>query len=198
MDRKQLPKNFFKNNPLKKLSSALIGDFKYRTFGIRELNEEIETIVKNNTEEDRNERVAQEKEIIEHIENAETLVSFMRKRKEMTLDYLLLEKARFLEKDAAPLILKRYKTSGQDSFIELSVQLLNLYDMRYTEQLFSEYRDIRNPYAQAQACLLFGERRMEEAATFLLAEYERFQRDFPKEDYDQFPLLALYILCGEA
>ena len=83
MDRKQLPKNFFKNNPLKKMSAALIGDFKYRTFGIRELNEEIETIVKNNTKEDRNERVAQEKEIIEHIDNAEALVSFMRKRKEI-------------------------------------------------------------------------------------------------------------------
>ena len=184
MDRRRLPKNFFKNNPLNKMSAALIGDFKYRTFGIRELNEEIETIIKDNTEEERNELIAQEKEMIEHIDNAEALVSFMRKRKEMTLDYLLLEKARFLEKDAAPLILKRYKTSGQDSFIELSVQLLNLYDMRYTKQLFSEYQDIRNPYAQANACLLFGERRMEETATLLLAEYERFKRDFSTEGYD--------------
>lgn len=198
MDRKQLPKDFFKSNPLNKMSAAIIGDFKYRTRGLKELNEKIETIVKSNIEEDRNEKIVREKEVIDHIDNADALVSFMRKRKEMMLDYLLLEKARSFEKDAAPLILKRYKSSGMDSFIELSVQILSVYDMRYTEQLLSEYRDIRNPYAQAQACLLFGERQMDEAAPLLLAEYERFQRDFFEKDYDQFPLLALYILCGEA
>jgi len=55
------------------------------------------------------------------------------------------------------------------------------------------YNEIRYPFAQASACLVFGMQGMEEEMPFLLSEYERFQRNFPDESFDQHPLLALYI-----
>ena len=130
------------------------------------------------------------------MDSGEAIVKFMRQEHDGLTDSALCKKALTLESETVPLIMKRYMTSGQDRFIELSFQILAQADIQYTEQLFADYKSIRNPYAQAVACLLFGERGMEDAPPLLMEEYRRFQRDYPDEGFDQHPLLALYILYG--
>ena len=56
--------------------------------------------------------------------------------------------------------------------------------------------DIRDPYARSMACVVFGMHDCEEMIPMLLREYERFRKDYPDEEYEQGPLLALYQLYG--
>ena len=67
-------------------------------------------------------------------------------------------------------------------------------DRKYVQQLREMYSQIRAPYAQAGACLVFGMCGMKEETPFLLKEYERFQREHPKDTFKQHPLMPLYIL----
>ncbi len=85
-----------------------------------------------------------------------------------------------------PLILKRYKTTFQTCFVETAVRILG-----NTDELWKHYKEIRNPYAQSMACLLFGTHELKEAVPLLLAEYERMKKEYPEESYNQGPLLAL-------
>lgn len=198
MDQKRLPKDFFKNNPLDKISSAMIADFSLRTQFDERLHAEMEKIVGKHISDERHDRIRKDREEVEQLASGEAVVSYMRKHHDNLVDPMFCKKALTMEAEVAPLIVKRYQTTGQDRFVELAFRILAKADQKYTEQLFVQYREIRNPYAQAMACLLFGEQRMENAVPLLLREYERFKRDFPKESFNQAPLLALYILYGEA
>ena len=44
--------------------------------------------------------------------------------------------------------------------------------------------------------MVFGMHDCEEMIPMLLREYERFREDYPDEEYEQGPLLALYQLYG--
>ena len=198
MDHKQLPKGFFKNHPLDKISSAVIADFSLKTLFNDGLNEEMQRILNSNLPDERQTIIAADKAEIERLSDGEAVIAYMRKNHDQVVDSMFCKKALTLESEAAPLIVQRFKTSGQDRFIELAFRILAKSDQTYAERLFTEYREIRNPYAQAMACLLFGEKGMESAVPLLLKEYERFKRDYPKESFNQAPLLALYILYEEA
>ena len=193
-----LHKSFFKYHPLDKISSALIADFSLNTLFDDSLNAEMEKLVSEQLADDRLVQIARDKEEVEKLNSGDAVVTYMRKNHDNLVDPMFCKKALTLEAEAAPLIVKRYKTSGQDRFIELAFRILAKSDRNYAEQLFAEYQEIRNPYAQAMACLLFGEQEMEEAVPLLMKEYERFKRNYPKDSFDQAPLLALYILHGEA
>lgn len=193
-----LHKSFFKNNPLDKMSAAVLADYHIRTQEIGELHDKMNSVLQSFIDEDRKAAIEQERAEIEAPDSGEGVVSHMRKLKEISLDYDLYNKAMTLEAETAPMILKRYMTSGQDHFIELSIRMLASFDRKYTDQLFSAYKEIRNPYAKAAACLLFGEKKMEDAVPLLMREYKRFKQEFPEENLSQFPLLALYILYEEA
>ena len=193
-----LHKSFFKKNPLDKISTAMIADFSLTTEFNDELQAELQKIIGERISDDRHIQVAKDKEEIEKLDSGEAIVTYMRKNHDMIADPLFFKKALTMEAEAAPLIVKRYKTTGQERFVELAFRILAKADKKYTEQLFEEYAEIRNSYAQAMACLLFGEHEMEDAVPLLLKEYERFKKDYPDESLNQAPLLALYILYGEA
>lgn len=65
-------------------------------------------------------------------------------------------------------------------------------------QLKTLYPEIRNPYAQSMACLVFGIQKQEDTLPLLLAEYQRLKKEFPEESLCQGPLLAIYILYDKA
>ena len=191
-------KSFFKNNPLDKMSAAVIADFSLTTLFNDELNAEMEKIINGQISDERKAHIISDKAAVEELTNGEEVVSYMRKNHDNLADSLFCKKALTMEAEAAPLIIKRYKTTAQDRFVELAFRILAKADRKYTEQLFHEYKEIRNPYAQAMACLLFGEQEMEEAVPLLMKEYERFKKEYPEESFNQAPLLALHILFGEA
>lgn len=193
-----LHKSFFKKNPLDKISAAMIADFSLTVQFNDELQAKMEEIISEHMPDERYIQVAKDKEEVEKLDSGEAVVSYMRKNHDNLVDSMFCKKALTLEPEAAPLIVRRYKTTALDHFVELAFRILAKADKKYAEQLFKEYHEIRNPYAQSMACLLFGEQEMEEAVPLLKREYERFKKDYPEESYDQAPLLALYILYEEA
>ena len=180
------------------MSTAIIADFSLTVQFNDRLNAEMERIVGEHMPDERRIQIAKDKEEVEKLDSGEAVVSYMRKNHDNLVDPMFCKKALTLESEAAPLIVRRYKTTALDRFVELAFRILAKADKKYAEQLFQEYREIRNPYAQSMACLLFGEHEMEEAVPLLMKEYERFKRDYPEESYNQAPLLALHILYGEA
>ena len=60
--------------------------------------------------------------------------------------------------------------------------------------LFEMYEEIRNPYAQSMACVVFGVQRIERADSLLLNEFKRMKKEYPQESLFQGPLLGLHIL----
>ena len=194
----KLPKSFFKKNPLDKMSTAIIADFSLSIQFNDKLHAEMEKILGEHISDERHIKIAKDREEVEKLDSGEAVITYMRKDHDNVADPMFCKKALTMEAEAAPLIVKRYKTTGQDRFVELAFRILAKADKKYARQLFEEYREIRDPYAQAMACLLFGEHEMEEAVPLLLKEYERFKKEYPDESLNQAPLLALYILHGEA
>ena len=62
------------------------------------------------------------------------------------------------------------------------------------DRIAKKYNEIRNPYAKAVSCLVFGAVGMEEEVDFLLDEYTRKSKAYPGECYSDFPLLGLQLL----
>ena len=81
-----------------------------------------------------------------------------------------------------------------DSFIETAGRCFVKNDLRYVLELRKRYKEIRNPYAQAVACLVFGMKGMDAECDFLYEEYKKMRNAYPGESYSDFPLLALHIL----
>lgn len=100
--------------------------------------------------------------------------------------------------ETMPPLLRRFRTSGQDILIETASHAFAHAEPIYIDQLITMYSEIRNPYAQCLACLVFGIQKREEILPLLLREYERLRRAYPEEDYCQGPLLSIYILDGKA
>lgn len=198
MDKSLLPKGFFQNHKLDRLSAAIIADAALVFKSSDALQQGIEGIVTPDIPEERREKIQRDKAEAQALANGEAVVAYMRQDRDNLADQVFLQRALELERGAVPLILRRYKTTAQDRFVELAFHILNRADLSYTKQLFAEYQEIRDPYAQSRACLLFGERKLEEAVPLLLREYARFQREYPSESFDQEPLLGLYILYGKA
>ena len=198
MDKKLLPKDFFKNNPLEQISTAMLADFSVEIQLNDKLHSKIEELVEDRITDERHNKIAKDRKEVEQLDTGEAVITYMRKDHDNLVDPMFFKKALSMEAEAAPLIIKRFKTSGHNRFIELAFRILAKSDKKYAEQLFAEFGEIRNPYAQAMACLLFGEHNMEETVPFLLKEYDRFRKNYPDKDYHQAPLLALYILYGEA
>lgn len=195
MEEKILPKEFFRNHPLDEISAAGLA--------YAEMTTELDTLLsqKDGLSGKMNSRhralIEQERENIAHIENAEAVVSFMRKNFDLLNQALLVQKALSMEEQVLPLLLRRYQTSFQDVFVETAANVIVRAEERYSRQLMERYPTIRNPYAMSLACLIFGVKKLENAAPLLLAEYERMKKEYRKENLCQGPLLGLYVLYGK-
>ena len=200
MQTKTLPNRFFNDNPLDKMSAAALADF---TLAVDlgedpTAAEEIQKRMLPMLPQARRDDIARFEEEIKGLQSAQEIVSYLRKELELPNRTSLRRVTLAKQEETAPLILKRYLTSGQDHFIENAMAILSRANREYAEQLLRDYGSIRNPYAQSMACLVFGEQKMKEAEPLLLREYERFKKEYPDESYNQGPLLALYILYGRA
>lgn len=135
-----------------------------------------------------------ERNMIASMNDPEIIVNYMRKLKAIENRHEMIEKVSEYAETTMPLILKRYLTSALDSFIETAGRCFVKNDLRYVLELKKRYQEIRNPYAQAVACLVFGMKEMDQEGEFLLDEYEKMRNAYPEERYSDFPLLALHIL----
>lgn len=189
-----LPKNFFLDNPIKEVSAAHLTYFQIQTIMMSGLHEEIEETVLASMDEDRYKLYEQEKQNIQEIDSAEDVIKYMRKIKEPYNRQWLIEKALDMQEEVVPLILKRILTSGHDVFIENAATILANADIRYVETLGDIFLDIRNKYARSEMSLVFGVKRRDEYAPLLLEQYKQMKDSKGDDDYEQGPLLALYLI----
>ena len=195
-DAKRLADSFFRDNPLKELSAAMIAYSKMYIEQNDALSLKMDELVLAHIDDVRAARIARERQQIEQSYDPAVWIDLMR-RCDVLNHRLLSEKIAANADQAMPLLLKKYCTSLQDEFIELANLVFVRSDVCYTQTLWELYPQIRAPYAQACACLAFGMCAMRQEIPFLLEQYRRFQRDYPKESFSQFPLLALYLLHGK-
>lgn len=168
------------------------------TEGLTEkLEQPILDIMGSSIDDGRKERIRQERQSIEQTDDPAVLVEIMRKGCDVFNQQLLCTKVLDIHEQTMPLLLRRYRTCALDHFIEAATMALATCERKYVETLREMYGDIRCPYAQACACLVFGMQGMENEIPFLYSEYLRFQNDYPDETFHQHPLWALYILHGK-
>lgn len=140
---------------------------------------------------------SEELQYIEKLSSADEIVNYMRKIKSIANAPHMISKVLVCEDEAMPLVLKRYLTNAMDAFIEIAGKCFVKADIDYVRRLRNQYNDIRNPYAKAVACLVFGLKKMYEESDFLYQEYVKMKTNYPNEGFADFPLLALHILHNE-
>ncbi len=137
---------------------------------------------------------SEELQCISELSSSEEIVNYMRKLKSIANAPQIISKALVYEDETMPLILKRYLTNAVDIFIETAGKCFVKADINYVHRLRKQYNNIRNPYAKAVACLVFGIKEMYEESDFLFQEYVKMRTEYPNESFSDFPLLALHIL----
>lgn len=198
MDCNQLPKGFFKKNRLNELSSANIAYFSMTSGFDERLEKKIFDLAKESMNTERLDKIKQEQEEISTLETGEEFVRFMRRNYDVANRSLLCKRALTMQQTVIPPMLRRFRTSMQDMFIEAAVYILAHAEQVYVDELKALYPEIRNPYAQSMACMVFGIQKQEDTLPLLLAEYQRLQVEWPEESLCQGPLLAIYILYNKA
>ena len=102
-----------------------------------------------------------------------------------------------LDKKAEPRGINMKETEQSQIRPDVSLLPANA-EVSCMEQLKAIYPDIRNPYAQSKACLLFGMRKQTDTLPLLLREYERMKKSYPDESFAEGPLLGIYLLFDKA
>lgn len=198
MDKKLLPKNFFKDNPLDQLSAAQIAYFAMTAGFEEKFRDIVQNVLDETLASGRKAQIAAEAAAISRLETGDEIVKFMRSDYDIANREILCKKALTMQAKVVPSMLHRLRTSFQEKFVETAVYTLAHAEQAYVDQLIEMYSEIRNPYAQSMACLVFGVQEREDTVELLLREYERLKKDYPEESYCQGPLLAIYILYGDA
>lgn len=194
MDRRKISEDFFDEHPLEQLSTAQLTYFRMITIMMSDLEELVNETVISVMEESRHEQYLAEKERFMNLDKAEDIVSYMRKIKNPVNCSLLIQKALEYQDDVIPLVLKRLCKSGHDVFIENAAVLIANADIKYTEQLYDIFPDIRSAYARSELCIVFGVKKKAEYTQLLLEQYALIKKERPDKDYEQGPLLALYLI----
>lgn len=197
MDEYKLPKDFFENNLIKPYSTPQFFLVTQIIEGHEMLNSKLKQLIAQFNEELTVKNEAQLR-LIEETNDPAALVDLMRKKLRSPNMGTYIGKVLTYQSECLPLLLKRYLTSGQSEFIEASARVLIVADESYVRQLQEMYGRIRNPYARAFACLVFGQRGMKDLLPFLVGEYENFKRNYIDESFEQFPLAAIYLLNGKS
>lgn len=198
MNKKLLPKNFFRDNPLDEISAPKVAYFSMTAGFNEKLQNAMWDILEGDLDPKRKAIIEEEKKKISRLETGEEVVKFIRSGYDIVNRELLCKKILSMQSEVMPPLLRRFKTSLQDSVTETTVYILGHAERDYVDQLIEMYPEIRSPYAQSMVCVALSVQEREDVLPLLLREYERFKREYPKESYCQGPLLAIYILDGKA
>lgn len=178
-----LTKKFLNENPVKDMSAQRLF-YSFLFYG--ELEEKVDSVSRMYIKRDDEEAKLLKQEML-----PEDLLKMMRGKCD-TLNYSLLHK-KVLEQEEIiiPIVLEKIKTSGNDIFIEHTMKILKKSSKNYCDEIVKIIDDIRSPYALSLACVLVGFIGDESHVELLLKEHSKLKSLYPKENYEQGPLLGL-------
>lgn len=123
--------------------------------------------------------------------DSEELLRFMRKKLSGLNRDALRKKLIQNEEQMLSLIQKKSMTNGQDVFIENALYFFLHCKENCCDWIMKEYTNLRSEYLKSSLCLVLGFRGTLDAVPFLMQETVRFEKEYPNEDYEQAPLLAV-------
>lgn len=177
------------------VSAAKLGRFVMAAFDSDEFYNTLELTLSKITDEERDLDFDNQKELLDNAKSPVELVNVARKVKMPTLKRILGKKILENESETLPLILKRYKTSQLDTFIETSILVLAHCDEKYVDELLNDYDGINSPYAKSEFCVVLGFRNRVDCRDFLQRQYELLKKECGVRDhFEQGPLIALWDL----
>ena len=189
MNKKEI-KHFLDTKPYKQLSPASL---EYNLY----LMPEAETIanaliakMKKKTDEDI--------ELELRIQNASEPEEFIRlMRKSLSSFNKKLLRTRMLENESVllPFIQRTSLTNRQDFFIENALHFFLHSEGNYCDWIVEHYDDFKSEYLKSMLCLVLGFRGDESLIPMLMSEADRFERDYPNDDYEQGPIFAVQELA---
>jgi hypothetical protein len=191
--KKLLTKKFFRDNPYLENS---VQRFVYSVLlyeGLDEVANEV-LLKQERMSDERLERIAREKELIEAEHDPEIIFQLLRKKIDVINRVVLIKKALEFEEVLLPMVEEKLIRSDHDTFIENAARLLAKSQKDYSPLLKEQYAEIRSPYVQSLICLILGLRGEENTIPWVLDKFFEMKMLYPSETYDQGPLLALHEL----
>ncbi len=186
----KLPERYTERNLINPFSSA------YLTYALTEDPKTWEMRRKVLEGEPVNDREREEVSQIQELSDADGYFKWMRKSLGGKSKMLLRERLLENEEMVGDMIRRRIMTNMNDDFVECAVEFFVRCKEDPIPWILENYKDIRNPYAQSLLCLVLGIRGTEDVAPFLLEQEEAFRKEFPRDDFKQGPIVALYRLYG--
>ncbi len=193
-NNKIIPNRFWHEHKEEELGLGVIANCNINLLFDEEFLEKMKKSLGEELTEERMSAMEDEKQRFMALTTPEEIVKAMRCRSDYFNRPILYRKALDMQEEIMPLILRRYRTSCQDEFLEDAAIIFAHCEERYAVELREMYDDIRSPYAQALACVVFGIREDAEALPLMYRDYRRFQRNYPDKQYDECVLTGLWDL----
>lgn len=189
IDKKEVQR-FLDMHPDKEFSAA---KFEYMLYLIPKAQEMANDFA-NKRLEKTDEDLMMEKVIAETTEPSEVL-RLMRKPTSGLNRHALREKFMEYEEEMLPLIKEKCLRNKQSIFIEHALYFFLHSKINCCDWIMETYSEFHSEYLKSMLCLVFGFRGEVDTIPFLMQEAKRFEREYPDEDYDQGPVLAVQELA---
>ena len=183
MYRYLLNKKFFKDNPIKELSSQRLV---YSSILMPKVEDLARKVVSQMID-----RAGEEAQKIEEESDPEVIFKLLRGKCDPINYTILRKKVLEHEEYLLPKIIQALIRSGNDVFIEHAARIIPRCKRNYLNNLLNILQEIRNPYAVSLMCIVIGFIGDEETIPIIYHKYIELKDQYPNEDYEQGPLLAL-------
>ena len=187
MYKKQLEK-FFNENPItdKNPSAAAIGNFLIKIARSDDY-EKIESIINDvaRLTPERETEVAETMAKVEAASTSQQIIKLMRSGLDMAARRVLFKKARALEAEIVPELVRMLKRSLNDYFIESAIEFLSISDANVSEELIADFDQIRNPYAQSKTLVMLGFTSDEKHVPWFIDKYHMLKKLYPDERFHE-------------
>ena len=183
MYRNLLTDKFFEDNPIIDLSAQQVV---YAQMDIPIMTELVSEHVRKYIK-----RADEERDRLVHEDDPDVLIKMLRGKCDNINYHILYQRVLEQEEVLIPRILKMFKTSLNNIFIEHTVMILVNAQKNYSEELLKMLDEIRSPYALSLACIALGFIADEEVIPILMEKLEYFKKNYPEKEYEQGPLYGL-------
>ena len=180
----KLSDDFFDENPFKEISAARLLYSTMLSPGVEKLALEFSKVFVS--------RGKKEAKRIRREKNPDNLLEMMKQHPDSINHWLLKKKIIGYSKLMVPKIIEELEDNEDDVFVELAVKIIYGSKIDCSSQLLEILDSIEHPYTLSLLCLLLGFNGPEESIQPVWNCYHFLKEKYPKESYDQGPLLALY------